>query len=127
MIRATEIQRGKRQSKLLYYIFWFKDTRQLLHFTCFPVVRNLQLLFHRKLNLLSFGEEAEEEEKELAAVQMKIKSSHDVLNDPRLLKEEDSTSKPVLVNVYYGTFSIIIPNLCAWLSNCAVSRGSILF
>lgn len=41
----------------------------------------------RKLNLLSFGEEAEEEEKELAAVNTKIRSSHDVLNDPRLLKE----------------------------------------
>lgn len=44
----------------------------------------------KKLNLLSFGEEAEEEEKELSAVKQKIKSSHDVLNDPRLLKEEDS-------------------------------------
>lgn len=42
----------------------------------------------KKLNLLSFGEEAEEEEKELAAVKQKIKSSHDVLNDPRLLKDE---------------------------------------
>ncbi|KAK9274037.1 hypothetical protein L1049_018851 [Liquidambar formosana] len=42
----------------------------------------------KKLNLLSFGEEAEEEEKELAAAKQKIKSSHDVLNDPRLLKEE---------------------------------------
>ncbi|KAJ4951983.1 hypothetical protein NE237_028815 [Protea cynaroides] len=42
----------------------------------------------KKLNLLSFGEEAEEEEKELAAVKEKIKSSHDVLNDPRLLKED---------------------------------------
>lgn len=40
----------------------------------------------KKLNLLSFGEEAEEEEKELAAVKQKIKSSHDVLDDPRLLK-----------------------------------------
>ncbi|ESW33126.1 hypothetical protein PHAVU_001G045200 [Phaseolus vulgaris] len=42
----------------------------------------------KKLNLLSFGEEAEEDEKELASVKQKIKSSHDVLNDPRLLKEE---------------------------------------
>ncbi|KAL8537458.1 hypothetical protein ACS0TY_012548 [Phlomoides rotata] len=42
----------------------------------------------KKLNLLSFGEEAEEEEKELAAVTARIKSSHDVLNDPRLLKED---------------------------------------
>ncbi|KAK9131254.1 hypothetical protein Sjap_011741 [Stephania japonica] len=43
----------------------------------------------KKLNLLSFGEEAEEEEKALAAVKEKIKSSHDVLNDPRLLKGDD--------------------------------------
>ncbi|XP_009622702.1 peptidyl-prolyl cis-trans isomerase CYP57 isoform X2 [Nicotiana tomentosiformis] len=41
----------------------------------------------KKLNLLSFGEEAEEEEKELAAVSTRIRSSHDVLDDPRLLKE----------------------------------------
>ncbi|KAK9073869.1 hypothetical protein SSX86_006463 [Deinandra increscens subsp. villosa] len=47
----------------------------------------------KKLNLLSFGEEAQEEEKELAAVKIKIKSSHDVLNDPRLLKEENARDK----------------------------------
>ncbi|XAR57604.1 Peptidylprolyl isomerase [Bertholletia excelsa] len=47
----------------------------------------------KKLNLLSFGEEAEEEEKELAAVKTKIKSSHDVLNDPRLLKEENPSKE----------------------------------
>ncbi|XP_052305158.1 peptidyl-prolyl cis-trans isomerase CYP57 isoform X2 [Populus trichocarpa] len=47
----------------------------------------------KKLNLLSFGEEAEEEEKELAAVKQKIKSSHDVLNDPRLLKEENPSKE----------------------------------
>lgn len=41
----------------------------------------------KKLSLLSFGEEAEKEEIELAGVKAKIKSSHDVLNDPRLLKE----------------------------------------
>ncbi|KAJ4823481.1 cytochrome P450 monooxygenase 57 [Turnera subulata] len=43
----------------------------------------------KKLNLLSFGEEAEEEEKELATVKRKIKSSHDVLDDPRLLKDKE--------------------------------------
>lgn len=58
----------------------------------------ISFIICRKLNLLSFGEEAQEEEKELAAVNIKIKSSHDVLNDPRLLKEENaresvSTSK----------------------------------
>lgn len=47
----------------------------------------------KKLNLLSFGEEAEEEEMELASVKTKIKSSHDVLNDPRLLKEENARDK----------------------------------
>ncbi|GKC77947.1 hypothetical protein Tco_1128721, partial [Tanacetum coccineum] len=46
-----------------------------------------------KLNLLSFGEEAQEEEKELAAVKIKIRSSHDVLNDPRLLKTEIAEEK----------------------------------
>ncbi|CAN0918544.1 Peptidyl-prolyl cis-trans isomerase CYP57 [Linum grandiflorum] len=48
----------------------------------------------KKLNLLSFGEEAEEEEKELAAVKHKIKSSHDVLNDPRLLKDNQQIDEP---------------------------------
>lgn len=38
--------------------------------------------------MLSFGDEAEEDEKELATVEHRIKSSHDVLDDPRLLKEE---------------------------------------
>lgn len=47
----------------------------------------------KKLNLLSFGEEAQEEAKELAAVKTKIKSSHDVLNDPRLLKDENARDK----------------------------------
>jgi len=51
----------------------------------------------RKLNLLSFGEEAEEEEKELAVVKQKIKSSHDVLNDPRLLKAEASDKERVRI------------------------------
>ncbi|KAM7510806.1 hypothetical protein LguiB_009681 [Lonicera macranthoides] len=50
--------------------------------------RDMKKKATKKLNLLSFGEEAEEEEKELAAVKIKIKSSHDVLDDPRLLKEE---------------------------------------
>ncbi|KAK6927258.1 Cyclophilin-type peptidyl-prolyl cis-trans isomerase domain [Dillenia turbinata] len=49
----------------------------------------------KKLNLLSFGEEAEEEEKELAAVKKKIGSSHDVLNDPCLLKGE-TTNKELI-------------------------------
>lgn len=41
----------------------------------------------KKLNLLSFGEEAEAEEQAVETVKAKIKSSHDVLRDPRLLKD----------------------------------------
>lgn len=47
----------------------------------------------KNLSLLSFGEEAEEEEKELAVVKKKIVSSHDVLNDPRLLKDENANNE----------------------------------
>lgn len=54
-------------------------------------------MIFRKLNLLSFGEEAEEEEKELAVVKQKIKSSHDVLNDPRLLKAEATDKERVII------------------------------
>ena len=50
--------------------------------------------------MLSFGEEAEAEEKELASIKQKIKSSHDVLDDPRLLKEEIPSKK----SVTYGLF-----------------------
>lgn len=50
----------------------------------------------RNLSLLSFGEEAEEEEKELAVVKKKIVSSHDVLNDPRLLKDENANNELVI-------------------------------
>lgn len=49
----------------------------------------------KKLNLLSFGGEAEEEEKELVSVNTRIKSSHDVLNDPRLLKDAPDNNKDV--------------------------------
>jgi peptidyl-prolyl cis-trans isomerase SDCCAG10 len=51
----------------------------------------------RKLNLLSFGEEAEEEEQVLATVKEKLKSSHDVLNDPRLLKDSSNHAEMVLL------------------------------
>lgn len=62
---------------------------------------------YRKLNLLSFGEEAEEEEKELAAVKTKIKSSHDVLDDPRFLKEENPSK--VLVRIQNSYYSLYYP------------------
>ncbi|KAJ4797243.1 Peptidyl-prolyl cis-trans isomerase CWC27 [Rhynchospora pubera] len=42
----------------------------------------------KQLNVLSFGEEVEEEEKEAESVKDKIKSIHDVLDDPRFLKED---------------------------------------
>lgn len=59
------------------------------------------LVLFRKLNLLSFGEEAEEEEKELANVKTKIKSSHDVLDDPRLLKEAKNINDKVIEHFLY--------------------------
>ncbi|XP_042395617.1 peptidyl-prolyl cis-trans isomerase CYP57-like [Zingiber officinale] len=42
----------------------------------------------KKLNMLSFGDEVEEDELEAANINDKIKSIHDVLDDPRFLKEE---------------------------------------
>lgn len=104
MILATEIQKGRLQSKLYPFVYRFDYNKNYIKLhTCFCVAHNIQLLLHRKLNLLSFGEEAEEEEKELAAVKVKIRSSHDVLDDPRLLKEDGSTGKLVLINFYHYT------------------------
>ncbi len=57
----------------------------------------------RKLNLLSFGEEAEEEEQVLATVKEKLKSSHDVLNDPRLLKDSSNHAEMVIL---LGTWNL---------------------
>lgn len=72
----------------------------------------------RKLNLLSFGEEAEEEEKELAAVKQKIKSSHDVLDDPRLLKSEFSSKELVMVQFLFLLFFFspnFPPSFLGWM------------
>lgn len=41
----------------------------------------------KDFKLLSFGEEAEEDEEETIEKKTKVKSSHDVLDDPKLLKE----------------------------------------
>lgn len=73
----------------------------------------------RKLNLLSFGEEAEEEEKELAAVKHKIKSSHDVLNDPRLLKPESTNKERVIIQFYLLFFAALMYSslLCESIAN----------
>ncbi|PKA57299.1 Peptidyl-prolyl cis-trans isomerase-like 2 [Apostasia shenzhenica] len=51
----------------------------------------------KKLNVLSFGEEVEEDEKELENMKDKIKSIHDVLDDPRFLKGQQT--KDNLVNL----------------------------
>ena len=44
---------------------------------------------------MSFGDEAQQEEEELATINVKIKSSHDVLDDPRLLKGDIDNSEVV--------------------------------
>lgn len=62
-------------------------------------VSNICFTTCRKLSLLSFGEEAEKEENELAAVKEKIKSSHDVLNDPRLLKDNLQKKELVIISL----------------------------
>lgn len=59
----------------------------------------------RQLNLLSFGEEAEQEEQELATINVKIKSSHDVLDDPRLLKGDSDGAELVRVCLTDQTLS----------------------
>lgn len=62
----------------------------------FWLAKLYMLFLSRDLNLLSFGGEAEEEEKELANVKTKIKSSRDVLGDPRLLKEANQSNDKVV-------------------------------
>ncbi|KAK3752228.1 hypothetical protein QZH41_012247, partial [Actinostola sp. cb2023] len=50
----------------------------------------------KNFSLLSFGEEAEEDEEEVASVtkELKMKSSHDILDDPTLSKESTTTDSP---------------------------------
>ena len=45
-----------------------------------------QMKATKDYKLLSFGDEAEDDEEDLDQVQVKVKSSHDVLNDPKLSK-----------------------------------------
>lgn len=52
------------------------------------------------MNLLSFGEEAEAEEQAVETVKGKIKSSHDVLQDPRLLKNPVDSAEMVRILVH---------------------------
>ncbi|XP_065069285.1 spliceosome-associated protein CWC27 homolog isoform X2 [Rhopilema esculentum] len=57
----------------------------------------------KNFKLLSFGEEAEEDDGELTAIskEIKIQSSHDVLNDPKLSTEQavDVKSLPAVENI----------------------------
>lgn len=68
----------------------------IVSFYWFWLAKPFILVLSRKLNLLSFGEEAGDEENELANVKTKIKSSHDVLDDPRLLKEANQANDKVV-------------------------------
>ncbi|CAI5535987.1 unnamed protein product [Closterium sp. Naga37s-1] len=57
----------------------------------------------KQLNLLSFGEEAEEEEAQLEEANLRMRSSHDVLKDPRLLAAElEIEGKGKWARVYWG-------------------------
>ena len=81
----------------------------------------------RKLNLLSFGEEAEEEENELAAVKKKIMSSHDVLDDPRLLKEATPNDELVcllpMVSPYFKRIKCSGAHFCFFRSKLHLSMS----
>lgn len=77
--------------------------------------------------MLSFGEEAEEEEKVLAAVKQKIKSSHDVLNDPRLLKEENPNKELVIMPYsLYAVYDKIKLQYDPWLKGRNTTTTKIL-
>lgn len=61
--------------------------------------------------MLSFGEEAEEEEKELASINKKIQSIHDVLNDPHFIKGESEEKELVILSLL-KTLAFLFPLLC---------------
>ncbi|KAG6772577.1 hypothetical protein POTOM_023991 [Populus tomentosa] len=56
-----------------------------------------KLCLMQKAELAFFWREAEEEENQLAATKQKTKSSHDVLNDPHLLKEENPRMRQLII------------------------------
>lgn len=56
--------------------------------------------------MLSFGEEAEAEEQAVETVKAKIKSSHDVLQDPRLLKDAVDSAEMVRIIVHHSKFDV---------------------
>ena len=64
----------------------------------------------KDFKLLSFGEEAEDEEETLVSVQKtmskKPKSSHDLLNDPKLSKETSSASSAPKTNTDTTEFGL---------------------
>jgi len=53
----------------------------------------------KNLSLLSFGEEAAEEERALQQVSSKVVSSHDLLDDPRLSRQQAVTEEELAQNV----------------------------
>lgn len=61
--------------------------------------------------MLSFGEEVEEDEKVAASVNDKIKSIHDVLDDPRFIKEEAQKDE-VLANSFFAFLQYILASSC---------------
>lgn len=59
--------------------------------------------------MLSFGEEVEEDEKESEAANVKIKSIHDVLDDPRFIKGDvDARNDGLLVNPFLVFYNSIL-------------------
>lgn len=76
---------------------------------------------YRRLQLLSFGEEAEEEEEILKKTNIKIKSSHDVLEDRRLLKANEQENEQV--------FAFFLLGLSFWINlfHCLQLLKNIVF
>lgn len=64
---------------------------QKLNYLNFPLCRNLALL--------SFGEDAAEEDAAPAVVPAKIKSAHDILDEKRLMREEAEGEAAELVRI----------------------------
>jgi hypothetical protein len=67
----------------------------MLMYQVFLLSLLLLLLFNRNFSLLSFGDEAEEDDEGVTDVNKghKMKSSHDVLSDPKLINQPAVTSE----------------------------------
>jgi peptidyl-prolyl cis-trans isomerase SDCCAG10 len=67
---------------------------------CIPDTNvNPTLPSFRNLALLSFGEDAAEEEEAPAAAKAKIKSAHDILDEKRLLRDDSAGDDAQLVSL----------------------------